>query len=97
MEKTYGVKSWSSPADFLEQMAKQTGKLLKGGEPDVRNVAVMVLNDWQRGKLPYFVAPPQREDKEKEEEEEKGEDEDKEEEEEEEKMEEEEDEDEKDE
>merc|ERR1711974_230182 len=43
--------------DFLEQMAKKAGRLLKGGEPDVNAVAKMVLNDWQRGKLPYFVPP----------------------------------------
>merc|ERR1711860_249012 len=34
------------------------GKLLKGGEPDVNTVAKMVLNDWQRGKIPFFVPPP---------------------------------------
>merc|ERR1712223_409477 len=28
-----------------------------GGEPDVNAVAKMVLMDWQRGKLPYFVPP----------------------------------------
>merc|ERR1712037_563411 len=42
---------------FLEQMAKKAGRLLKGGEPDVNAVSKMVLNDWQRGKLPYFVPP----------------------------------------
>merc|ERR1712080_127970 len=38
-------------------MAKNCGRLLKGGEPDIASVAKMVLNDWQRGKLPYFVPP----------------------------------------
>ena len=31
---------------------------LKGGEPDVNTVAKMILNDWQRGKIPFFVPPP---------------------------------------
>lgn len=31
---------------------------LQGGEPDVPTVAKMVLNDFQRGRLPYFVKPP---------------------------------------
>lgn len=43
--------------DFLEQMAKRTGKLLKGGEPDTGVVAKMILNDWQRGKIPFYVSP----------------------------------------
>merc|ERR1712203_28785 len=34
------------------------GKLLKGGEPDVNTIAKMILNDWQRGKIPFFVPPP---------------------------------------
>jgi nuclear GTP-binding protein len=45
----------------LEKMAQRTGKLLKGGEPDISTVAKMVLNDWQRGKLPFFVKPPELE------------------------------------
>lgn len=55
--KTYGLKEWSDHVDFLEQVAKRSGKLLKGGEPDVNTVAKMILNDWQRGKLPFYVAP----------------------------------------
>ena len=30
----------------------------QGGEPDISTVAKMVLNDWQRGKIPFFVKPP---------------------------------------
>lgn len=43
---------------FLEGLARKTGKLRKGGEPDVGTVAKMVLNDFIRGKLPWFVPPP---------------------------------------
>lgn len=32
--------------------------MLPGGEPDFHAVSVNVINDYQRGKLPYFVAPP---------------------------------------
>ncbi|XP_068231006.1 uncharacterized protein Ns2 [Palaemon carinicauda] len=56
--KTYKIDDWDTPESFLESYAKRTGKLLKGGEPDVNAVAKMVLNDWQRGKIPYFVPPP---------------------------------------
>lgn len=55
--KTYQVDDWDTPEIFLETLARRSGKLLKGGEPDVNTVAKMVLNDWQRGKIPYFVPP----------------------------------------
>uniref|UniRef100_W5LM42 Nucleolar GTP-binding protein 2 n=1 Tax=Astyanax mexicanus TaxID=7994 RepID=W5LM42_ASTMX len=49
IQKTYRIPSWSSAEDFLEKLAFRTGKLLKGGEPDLPTVSKMVLNDWQRG------------------------------------------------
>lgn len=55
--KTYKVDAWDTATEFLEKMAARTGKLLKKGEPDISQVARMVLNDWQRGKLPFYVAP----------------------------------------
>ncbi|KAG8903211.1 GTPase required for pre-60S ribosomal subunit nuclear export and maturation [Tulasnella sp. 403] len=48
---------WSSDA-FLDAVARRYGRLLKGGEPDRETVAKMVLNDWIRGNIPYFVRPP---------------------------------------
>ncbi|XP_058461181.1 nucleolar GTP-binding protein 2 [Malaya genurostris] len=57
LTRTYGISEWSSHIDFLEQAARKTGKLLKKGEPDVQTLAKMVLNDWQRGRLPFYVAP----------------------------------------
>uniref|UniRef100_A0A2R5LP79 Nucleolar GTP-binding protein 2 n=1 Tax=Ornithodoros turicata TaxID=34597 RepID=A0A2R5LP79_9ACAR len=59
--KTYKIESWDDATDFLEKLGKRSGKLLKGGDPDISTVAKMVLNDWQRGKLPYFVKPPEEE------------------------------------
>ncbi|XP_077193385.1 nucleolar GTP-binding protein 2 [Paroedura picta] len=61
ISKTYKVDSWENAEDFLEKLANKTGKLLKGGEPDVRTVSKMVLNDWQRGRIPFFVKPPNME------------------------------------
>lgn len=58
IQKTYRIPSWSSTEDFLEKLAFRTGKLLKGGEPDLSTVSKMVLNDWQRGRIPFFVKPP---------------------------------------
>ncbi|RKP14583.1 NUC091 domain-containing protein [Piptocephalis cylindrospora] len=58
IRRTYGLRGWEDHIDFLAQVAKRSGKLLKGGEPDISTVAKMVLNDWLRGKIPYFVPPP---------------------------------------
>ncbi|WPG97662.1 nucleolar GTP-binding protein 2-like protein [Acrodontium crateriforme] len=43
---------------FLEALAKKGGRLLKGGEADMDGVAKMVLNDFLRGKIPWFTPPP---------------------------------------
>jgi nuclear GTP-binding protein len=56
--RAYKLQQWSSPEDFLEQLARGSGKLLKGGDPDVKTAARMVLYDWQRGKIPFFTLPP---------------------------------------
>ncbi|KAJ1032491.1 hypothetical protein NDA16_000515 [Ustilago loliicola] len=62
IRRTYSLEKWSNSEDFLGQIAKRMGKLLKGGEPDLETVAKMVLNDWIRGKIPFFVAPDLPED-----------------------------------
>lgn len=56
---TYNIRSWTSAEHFLEQLAVRQGRLLKGGEPDISSCAVNVINDWQRGKLPYYSPPPE--------------------------------------
>ncbi|KAI6056383.1 GNL2 [Marmota monax] len=61
ISKTYKIDSWENAEDFLGKLAFRTGKLLKGGEPDLRTVGKMVLNDWQRGRIPFFVKPPNAE------------------------------------
>ncbi|KAL7319631.1 GTPase required for pre-60S ribosomal subunit nuclear export and maturation [Mucor circinelloides] len=59
LKRTYGLQGWEDHTDFLEQIARKTGKLLKKGEPDVHNVSIMVLNDWLRGRIPFYVPPPE--------------------------------------
>lgn len=58
LRKTYNVTEWTDVEDFLEKLAIASGRLLKGGEPDIKTAAKMVLNDFQRGKLPFYVLPP---------------------------------------
>lgn len=55
--RAYQIKSWNNAEEFLDQMARRSGKLLKGGDPDYKTVSRMVLNDWQRGKIPFFTLP----------------------------------------
>lgn len=57
IRKTYKIEEWEDHIDFLEKLARRSGKLLKKGEPDITIAARMVLNDWQRGKLPFYVPP----------------------------------------
>lgn len=57
-KRAYKVKQWQDAEDFLTKLAQASGKLLKGGEPDLNTAAKMVLYDWQRGKIPFFVLPP---------------------------------------
>lgn len=53
--KTYDLTDFTNHIDFLEQLARKGGRLLRGGEADVDGVAKMVLNDFMRGKLPWFT------------------------------------------
>jgi nuclear GTP-binding protein len=69
IERTYGLEhregGWHGEEGaiiLLSAIAKKSGKLLKGGEPDQEAAAKMVLNDWIRGKIPFFVQPPARPD-----------------------------------
>ncbi len=63
LERTYGIKGWTDYVDFLEMIANKQGKLLKGGEANLPGVAKQVINDFNRGKIPWFVPPPQDERK----------------------------------
>ncbi|KAL6701420.1 GTP-binding protein [Trichoderma pleuroticola] len=58
MEKTYDVKGWENGTELLEVLARKAGRLLRGGEPDLDGVAKMMLNDFMRGKIPWYTPPP---------------------------------------
>jgi nuclear GTP-binding protein len=63
IERTYELKEADYGGDsieFLSILARKGGRLLKGGEPDVDGVAKMVLNDFLRGKIPWFTPPPKK-------------------------------------
>ncbi|VDD96360.1 unnamed protein product, partial [Enterobius vermicularis] len=58
LKKTYLIDDWQDAEDFLTKISFKTGRLSKGGEPDFKAAAKGILNDFQRGVLPYFVTPP---------------------------------------
>lgn len=65
IERTYEIKhsEYNDDAiEFLSILARKGGRLLRGGEADVDGVAKMVLNDFLRGKIPWFSAPPKKVD-----------------------------------
>jgi nuclear GTP-binding protein len=54
----YSIPSYASTGEFLTHMAAKRGKLGKGGVPDKANAARSVLQDWNSGRIPFFVLPP---------------------------------------
>ena len=64
IERTYEIKHDEyndDPIEFLSVIARRGGRLHRGGEADVDGVAKMVLNDFLRGKIPWFTPPPRKE------------------------------------
>ncbi|KAG7693325.1 hypothetical protein KL929_003927 [Ogataea haglerorum] len=59
LERTYEIKGWKNATEFIELLARKHGRLLKGGEPDESGVAKQVIADFNRGKIPWFVPPPE--------------------------------------
>jgi nuclear GTP-binding protein len=62
IERTYDIRGYKDHIEFLEALARKGGRLLRGGEADVDGVAKMVLNDFLRGKIPWYTPPPSSED-----------------------------------
>jgi len=54
-----GDDTWKDGLDLMEKLAMKAGRLMKGGEPCLRSSAITMILDYQRGKLPHFVAPPE--------------------------------------
>mmetsp|Transcript_15263 Transcript_15263/g.22282 ORF Transcript_15263/g.22282 Transcript_15263/m.22282 type:complete len:645 (+) Transcript_15263:92-2026(+) len=54
-----GDDTWKDCTELLEMISKKMGRLLKGGEPCLRSAATSMLHDFQRGRLPHYVAPPE--------------------------------------
>lgn len=55
----YGVSDYNTPEEFLAIKAQKQGRYKKGGIPDVRLSAKMLIDDWNRGKIRYYTVPPE--------------------------------------
>ncbi|KAF8423182.1 P-loop containing nucleoside triphosphate hydrolase protein [Boletus edulis BED1] len=58
LQNIYGLPEFSNTLEFLTMLALSSGRLLKGGTPDVLSAARQVLMDWNHQKIPYFSDPP---------------------------------------
>lgn len=58
LQKLYNLPQFSSTLEFLTMLALNSGRLLKGGTPDILSAARHVLMDWNHQKIPYFSVPP---------------------------------------
>nr|WCZ58293.1 guanine nucleotide-binding protein-like NSN1 [Paratrimastix eleionoma] len=51
--------NFSTPEQFLTEIAHHFGKLRKGGLPNLDAAARIILHDWNGGKIPYYTQPPE--------------------------------------
>ncbi|KAJ6586856.1 P-loop containing nucleoside triphosphate hydrolase protein [Mycena vulgaris] len=58
MQKLYNLPEFKSTIEFLTMAALSSGRLLKGGTPDLTSTARHILTDWNHQKIPYFSEPP---------------------------------------
>nr|CAD2172818.1 unnamed protein product [Meloidogyne enterolobii] len=56
----YNIPEFDDCDSFLALLAKRSGRMKKGGRPDLNAAAKQVLNDWNSGKLHYFTEPPEQ-------------------------------------
>ncbi len=61
----YKIEPFSSTVDFLAKICRAHGKLGKGGVPEMKQGAKLVVEDWNKGNLKYFSIPPFQEERER--------------------------------
>lgn len=54
----YGIPVYNNCSEFLYYIGTKYGKLLSGGVPNKKASAKIVLQDWNSGKVPFYVEPP---------------------------------------
>lgn len=54
----YNIPFFNTTTEFLIHIARQKGRIRKGGVPDLENAARAILSDWNAGRIPFFTTPP---------------------------------------
>ena len=57
--KLYNITAFADVNDFLINVARARGRIRRGGLPDTNAAALLVLSDWNQGRIPYYTVPPQ--------------------------------------
>jgi len=60
LQELYCIPEFKDSGEFLSFVAQKKGKLKKGGIPDYKTTAKIILNDWNSGKIPFYTVPPER-------------------------------------
>ncbi|KAJ2897413.1 nuclear GTP-binding protein nug1 [Coemansia aciculifera] len=58
LQALYNVPAFLDTRDFLVRLARQRGFLKRQGIADLVGAARIVLDDWNKGKIPYYTLPP---------------------------------------
>ena len=58
--RDYKIPNFNTINEFLASVARKMGKLIKGGIPDIKAAAIIVLRDWNNGKIKYFSPIPSK-------------------------------------
>jgi nuclear GTP-binding protein len=59
LQHIYNIQPFSSTLEFLTMLALTSGRLHKGGTPDIIAAARQIIQDWNSQKIPYFTIPPE--------------------------------------
>ncbi|GAA5850816.1 hypothetical protein JCM8547_009097 [Rhodosporidiobolus lusitaniae] len=62
LQMLYNIPYFDSLTSFLLEVARAKGRLRKGGVPDLDGTARSILRDWVAGRIPYYTAPPSKEE-----------------------------------
>jgi len=58
LRETFDIEPFTNADEFLRLVAIKRGKIKKGGVPQIEKAALVVILDWNAGKIPFHSDPP---------------------------------------
>ncbi|KAJ9436480.1 Guanine nucleotide-binding protein-like 3-like protein [Diplonema papillatum] len=58
LQLIYSLPACRDFDDFVGQIARKKGKLLRGAQPNVDEACKAVLKDWNDGRIHFYTSPP---------------------------------------